>query len=137
MKNRLKQKPFMKKRFLVAIAISTVSLSFAQQKQKQSPPPPAPPAVMDVREVPPPPPPPKAPDVPKDYQVFLKRNPTVKALGWSKNKVHIHLKSGTEEVYRLDDKQQMQQLQNKYGKLLIAPPPPPEPPTVHGIGTES
>ena len=133
---------FMKKRFLVAAAILTASTSFAQQK-KQPPPPPAPPPVMDVRAVPPPPPPPP-PVVPdkqgvgmfKDYQAFLKRNPTVKSIGWSEDKVHIHLKSGKEEVYNLNDTGQMQHLKGKYGELPVAPPPPPPPPKAPVIISE-
>ncbi|HTM91794.1 MAG TPA: hypothetical protein VL095_05220 [Flavisolibacter sp.] len=119
----------MKKRFLVAAAILTASASFAQQK-KQPPPPPAPPPFMDVRPVPPPPPPPVTPhkqkaDLSTGYRTFLKRNPTVKSVGWSDNKVHIHLKSGKEEVYNLNDTEQMQHLKDKYGELPVAPPPPP------------
>ncbi|MBO9684015.1 MAG: hypothetical protein J7502_15335 [Flavisolibacter sp.] len=130
----------MKKRFLVAAAILTASASFAQQ-EKQPPPPPAPPPVMDVRAVPPPPPAPLVPDkqaaaLPKDYRAFLKQNPTVKSIGWSQDKVHIHLKSGKEEVYNLNDREQMQHLKDKYGELPVAPPPPPPPPKAPEIRSE-
>ncbi|HEU4633833.1 MAG TPA: hypothetical protein VFS22_07610, partial [Flavisolibacter sp.] len=64
-----------------------------------------------------------------EYQAFLKRNPGVKSIGWSGNKmVRIHLKSGKEEVYDLKDKGQVQNMESKYGKLPQAPPPPPVPP---------
>jgi hypothetical protein len=131
----------MKKRFLVAAAILTASASFAQQK-KQPPPPPAPPPVMDVRAVPPPPPPPpvtpdkQKADLSKDYRAFLKRNPTVKSIGWSQDKVHIHLKSGKKEVYNLNDTEQMQHLKDKYGELPVTPPPPPPPPKAPEIRSE-
>jgi hypothetical protein len=129
LKSVLGKNQFMKKRFFAVATVLFVSTVFAQQKKlKEPPPPPAPPGVMDARPIPPPPPPPKVPDLPKDYKAFLQRNPTVKNLGWSKNKIHIYLKMGTEEVYQLDDREQMQELQDKYGNLPVAPPPPPEPP---------
>lgn len=143
-KNRegiLAENQFMKKRFLVAVAILGASVSFAQQK-KQPPPPPPPPTLNLDKFVPPPPPPPKAPakgrmDLPKDYQAFLKRNPTVKNLSWSENKVRIHLKSGKEEVYNLNDTEEIENLKDKYGELPLAPPPPPPPPKVPKIRSES
>lgn len=119
---------FMKKRFLVAAAVLTASASFAQQEKQPPPPPPPPPPVMDVRVAPAPPVAPKQRGIPKDYQAFLERNPTVKNLSWSQNKVHIHLKSGKEEVYNLNNAEQMQNLEDKYGELPVAPPPPPPPP---------
>jgi hypothetical protein len=127
----LSKNQFMKKRFLVALAILTGSVSFAQQKQKEPPPPPEPPKVNLDKFVPPPPPP-KAPekqrtDLPKDYKAFLKRNPTVKNLSLSENKVRIYLKSGKEEVYNTNDKEEMQKLKDKYGELPVPPPPPPPP----------
>lgn len=135
---------FMKKRFLVAAAILTASVSFAQQKKQPPPPPAPPPPTVNLDKFvppPPPPPPPKAPakermDLPKDYQAFLKRNPTVKSLSWSENKVHVNLKSGKEEVYNLNDTEEMQDLKEKYGELPVAPPPPP-PPSAPKIKTES
>jgi hypothetical protein len=125
---RLKQKPIMKKRFLVALAILTASISFAQQK-KAPPPPPAPPPPKVNNEKFRFPPPIVYPDgLPDDYKAFLKRNPTVKSLGWSENKVHIHLKSGKEEVYNLNNEAEVRKLENKYGGLPMSPPPPPPPP---------
>jgi len=145
-KNRasvLSKNQCMKKRFLVAVTILAASVSFAQQK-KQPPPPPAPPKVNLDKFVPPPPPPPppKAPakermDLPTDYQAFLKRNPTIKNLTWSENKVRVHLKSGKEEVYNLNDKEEMENLKEKYGELPVAPPPPPPPPKAPEIRSES
>jgi hypothetical protein len=125
---RLKQKPIMKKRFLVALAILTASISFAQQK-KAPPPPPAPPPPKVNNEKFRFPPPIVYPDgLPDDYKAFLKRNPTVKSLGWSENKVHIHLKSGKEEVYNLNNEAEALKLENKYGGLPMSPPPPPKAP---------
>jgi hypothetical protein len=131
---------FMKKKFLVALAILAGSVSFAQQK-KQAPPPPAPPKV-NVDKFVAPPPPPAPPDqqrsgLPKEYKAFLKRNPTVKNLSWSENKVRIHLRSGKEEVYNLDNTEQRQMLKDKYGELPVAPPPPPPPPKAPEFEIES
>jgi hypothetical protein len=123
----------MKKSILVAVAAFAVSAAFAQKKEKLPPPPP-PPAIVNVKDVPPPPPPPKiklekfvSPDN-ADYQAFLKRNPTVKRIGWSKNKVRIHLKSGKEEVYDMNKEEEVKNLKDKYGELPAPPPPPPVPP---------
>jgi|SRR5215212_7023811 len=140
-KSILGKNQFMKKRFLVTFAIVTASVSFAQQK-KQPPPPPASPPKVNLEKFVPPPPPPKAPekqktDLPKDYKAFLKHNPTVKNLAWSQNKVHVYLKSGKEEIYNLDDTEQMRMLKDKYGDLPVAPPPPPQPPKAPKVRSES
>jgi hypothetical protein len=131
---------FMKKRFFVVVALLAGSVTFAQEKKTKQSPPPPPPKIVDVKEVHPPPPPPKAPPPPKviregfpssnnaDYQEFLKRNPTVKGIGWSEDKVRIHLKSGKQEVYNLKSKEDVLNLKNKYGELPEPPPPPPPPP---------
>jgi len=129
----------MKKRFFVAIAVLATSVVFAQQKKMKQPPPPPPPPVVDVKEVPPPPPPPEPVNPPsktkmslsKDYQSFLKRNPDVKEMDLNNNKIHIRLKSGKEEVYDLNNKEEVKKLKDKYGELP-APPPPPPPPTAKG-----
>ena len=64
--------------------------------------------------------------MPDDHKAFLKSNPGVKNIEWSENNVvRIRLKSGKTEVYDLDDKEQAQRLESKYGKLPVAPPPPP------------
>ena len=121
----------MQKTVLVAFALLTASVSFAQQKKHKKPPTPPPPP-PEVKFVAPPPPPPavaRAHSVPSDYQAFLKANPTVKSIGWSEDKVRIHLKSGKDEVYHLDNEADMLTLKNTYGELP-APPPPPPPPKV-------
>ena len=139
---------FMKKRILVALAIFTASVSFAQQKKQVQPPSPPPPPEVRLDKFTPPPPPPKKPAPPKvvrerfssanngDYQAFLKTNPTVKGIGWSENKVRIHLKSGKQEVYDLNNEKDVLDLKSKYGELP-APPPPPPPPKVSKIRTAS
>ncbi len=66
--------------------------------------------------------------VPKEYNDFLKRNPSVKGLSWNNSEVIIRLKSGKEERYNLDNTQETDAIGRKYGKLPIAPPPPPPPP---------
>jgi hypothetical protein len=133
---------FMKKRILVALAIFTASVSFAQQKKQIQPPSPPPPPEVRLKKFTPPPPPPKVvrerfpSSNDGDYQAFLKNNPTVKGIGWSENKVRIHLKSGKQEVYDLNNEEDVFDLKNKYGELP-APPPPPPPPKVSKIKTAS
>jgi hypothetical protein len=136
-KSILGKNQFMKKRFLVALAILTASISFAQQK-KEPPPPPAPPPPKVNNEKFHFPPPIVYPDgLPDDYKAFLKRNPTVKGLGWSENKVHVRLKSGKEEVYNLNNEAEVRKLENKYGGLPMSPPPPPPPPKAPKSKSES
>lgn len=122
----------MKKSIFVAAAVLGTLVVFAQKKDKQPPPPPPPVVIMN--EVPPPPPPPPPPPkakeaLPKDYQAFLKRNPTIKGIDWSENKVRIQLKSGKEEVYDMNKEEDVKNLKNQYGELPAPPPPPPPPPT--------
>lgn len=112
----------MKKRIFIAVAMLAGSIAFAQQKKEK--PPPTPP-VLDVKDVPPPPPPPEAPPKPKkDYDAFLKRNPTVKGIAWSNDAVRIRLKSGEEEIYNKKNEEEVQKLKSKYGELPAPPPPP-------------
>lgn len=117
---------------LAAAVLLTAFFASAQvKKEKVPPPPPPPPPVLNTVPPPPPPSPPKksGTSLPGDYKAFLKRNPTVKGIRWSDNNtVHIQLKSGSDEVYQLNDKEQAQKLESKYGKLPVAPPPPPAPP---------
>jgi len=123
----------MKKSFFIAITVLAGSVVFAQQKKEKQPPlPPPPPKIFEVKEIPPPPPPPPPPEPtasekvnhPKYYGEFLKRNPTVKGIGWTDNQVCIRLKSGQEEQYFLHNKAEMQKLKNQYGELPAPPPPP-------------
>lgn len=68
--------------------------------------------------------------LPADYRDFLKRNPTVKSVGWMKDEeVIIRLKSGAEERYQLHDELSVKEAEMKYGKLPATPPPPP--PVMH------
>jgi hypothetical protein len=60
-----------------------------------------------------------------DYKEFLKRNPTVRSLGWTKKSVIVKLKNGKEEQYDLSNEEIRNQAENKYGEF---PPPPPPPP---------
>jgi hypothetical protein len=89
--------------------------------------PPVPPFDM-VDEVPPAP---DAPpiyykeDIPDDYKLFLKKNPTIRSLGWTNKSVIIRLKTGKEERYTLADEKSMKEVESKYGELPEAPPPPP------------
>lgn len=116
---------------LAAAVLFTVFFASAQVKKEKAPPsPPPPPPVLNTVPPPPPPPPKKSVvSLPEDYKAFLRRNPTVKGISWSDNNtVHIQLKSGSDEVYKLNDKEQAQKLESNYGKLPAAPPPPPKPP---------
>jgi len=115
----------MKKSIFLVAAVLAGQVLFAQQKKEKSPPPPPPPRVIDVRDIPPPPPPPRQSDWIKDENAFLKRNPSVKSIGWSENKIRLHLKSGKEEVYDLNNKEEMENFRKQYGELPAPPPPPP------------
>jgi hypothetical protein len=122
----------MKKRIFIAVAMLAGSIAFAQQKkEKQPPPPPPPPQVLDVKDIPPPPPPPETPPkLKKEYDAFLKRNPTVKGIAWSNDTVRIRLKSGKEEIYNMKNEEEALKLKSKYGELPAPTPPPPPPPKV-------
>ena len=121
-----------RKASLVAVAMLAACFTWAQdKKEKVPPPPPAPPAVAHAPAPPPPPPPPpkkaKA-SLPDDYKAFLKRNAEVKNIRWSENNtVRIQLRSGQEDIYDLNNKEEAQKLEAKYGKLPTPPPPPPKP----------
>jgi len=126
---RHRQKPIMKKRTFVAIAMLASSVAFAQQKKdKAPPPPPPPPPVMNVEGVKPPAPPSPPPAKAKEeYNAFLEKNPTVKAVTWNDGSVHVYLKSGKKEVYNMKNEEDVQKLKEKYGELPAPPPPPPPP----------
>jgi hypothetical protein len=125
---RHRQKPIMKKRTLVAVALLASSMAFAQQKKEKQAPPPPPPPVVDVVHVPPPPAPPPPPEKPnEEYNVFLKQHPEVKGIAWSNDAVRIHLKSGKEEVYDMKNETEVKKLRETYGELPTPPPPPPPP----------
>jgi len=121
----------MKKRVsFTAVAVIATSVAFAQTKKQNVPPPPPPaPPVVAMQPAPAPPPPAKAEhELPAAYKAFLKRNPNVKSLGWSKgNVVRVHLKSGGEEVYHMNNQAEAEKLESKYGQLPAPPPPPPAP----------
>jgi hypothetical protein len=71
-------------------------------------------------------------NLPVDYTNFLKRNPTIDKVGW---KIHpekgpqavvLFLRSGTTEIYNLNDQKSMSKAKSKYGEFpgLLPPPPP-------------
>ncbi|WP_299704874.1 M56 family metallopeptidase [uncultured Pontibacter sp.] len=71
-------------------------------------------------------------NLPVEYTNFLKRNPTIDKVGW---KIHpekgpqavvLFLKSGTTEIYNLNDQKSMAKAKSKYGEFpgLLPPPPP-------------
>ena len=107
----------MKKQLMLIIGVLFATLVIGQDKNIPPPPPPVP-AVENLT------PPPSVHD---DYKSFLKRNPSVKSLGWLANgsSVRIRLKSGKEELYNLNSEKEIAVLNRKYGRLPIAPPPPP------------
>ena len=80
--------------------------------------------------VPAPPKPPK-PLIPeqlvhgKDYDDFLKRNPSVKDVDLRDNQFVVVLKSGVKEIYDLSNESRFAAAEKKYGKLPLPPPPPP------------
>ncbi|PKV66683.1 M56 family metallopeptidase [Pontibacter ramchanderi] len=71
-------------------------------------------------------------NLPVDYTNFLKRNPTIDKVGW---KIHpekgpkavvLFLRSGSTEIYNLNDKESMAKAKSKYGEFPgMLPPPPP------------
>ena len=82
------------------------------------------------------------PNLPEDQKAFLQRNPHVKSVSWMSSdmdKMIIHLKSGSSEMYDLNDSRSVAAAKGKYGKLPAVPPPPipgeelpPPPPPVPG-----
>ena len=123
----------MQKKISIALAFLLAGqLAIAQEKEKAAPPPPPePPKVIAVHDGPPPPPPPPAAPappakLPKDYRVFLQKNPSVKNLRWSDGgkTIIIEKKDGSMESYTSDGagKKSAEAL---YGKLPKAAPPPP------------
>jgi hypothetical protein len=67
--------------------------------------------------------------VPNDYKAYLKRNPAVRSIGWTKESLIVRLKSGKEEIYTIEDDKSINEAVEKYGELPEAPPPPPPLPT--------
>ena len=114
----------MKKVFLAAgFAVVMTLASSAQSKRKAPPPPPPPVPAVEAA-----PAPPANEFLSDDYETFLKKNPSVRSLGWNaKNEVIVHLKSGKEERYLLNSEGR-RQAEAKYGALPEAPPPPPKAP---------
>ncbi|MFD2246141.1 M56 family metallopeptidase [Pontibacter ruber] len=71
-------------------------------------------------------------NLPVDYTNFLKKNPSVKKVGWTMNKqtksevIVLFMKSGGTERYELNNSQSMAIAEGKYGKFpTVLPPPPP------------
>ncbi len=63
------------------------------------------------------------PDGEVSYETFYARNPQVNEVAWlSGGKIMIKLKSGMNEVFRFDNKQDMAIAEMTYGKLPSAPP---------------
>ena len=121
---------FMKKSIFVMAAVLATAITSAQKKDLQPPPPPPPPPVMNANEVPPPSPAPvpQKLEVAKEQKAFFKRNPTVSSIDRNNNEVRIHLKSGKEEVFDMNNKEDVEKLKTQYGGLPVTPPPPPPPP---------
>jgi len=83
-------------------------------------------------EIPPPPPPPfPAPPKGSSLNDFMKRNPSVKEVGWVFNNdnsvviMQINKKDGTSEKYNLENDQERENAEEKYGRLPLIPPPAP------------
>jgi hypothetical protein len=72
-------------------------------------------------------------NLPEDYTAFLRRNPSVKQVGWKFDRnrdwnlesVIIYLKSGAQEEYRFEGKRRIPAAEQKYGPLPALPAPPP------------
>ena len=66
------------------------------------------------------------PNLPKDLNNFLKRNPNISKVSWkSENRINISLKSGKIQSYNLTDLENRKVFVNKYGTPPSPPPPPP------------
>ncbi|GAB3536101.1 hypothetical protein GCM10027443_25900 [Pontibacter brevis] len=65
--------------------------------------------------------------LPEDQKAFLHRNPTVRSIAWmphDMDKMVISLKSGSTEVYNLNDSRSIAAAKDKYGALPAVPAPP-------------
>jgi hypothetical protein len=119
---------FMKKQLVVGGLALLMTTAVLAQKRKAPPPPPEPPPPPVVMSQPVPPPPHvRKAKLPKDYQDFLIRNPSISSVGWQDHSIIIQKRNGDKEVYLLNGTG-IQQAEAKYGKLPLAPPPPPPPP---------
>ena len=67
------------------------------------------------------------PDSFDEVNAFIKRNPSVKSVFWKSKpaRICIEFRDGKQEIYKLDDKEEIASAESKYGKLPIAPPAPP------------
>ncbi len=72
----------------------------------------------------------KIDSLPKDYKAFLKRNPSIRGLRWSTLKkgkpsiVIIDFKNGRSEKVHLNNKEEIKNARNKFGKFPTSAPPP-------------
>jgi hypothetical protein len=84
-------------------------------------------------------------NLPVEYTNFLKKNPTVDKVGW---KIHpekgpqavvLFLRSGSTEIYNLNDPKSMATAKSKYGDFpaLLPPPPPVRAPEAPQTGSKS
>ena len=76
---------------------------------------------------------------PEEFKTFLSRNPQVAKIKWRydmaqlrkgdfvypADRLYITLKSGAEEVYTIESKEDLSKVENQFGKLPMLPPPPP------------
>lgn len=129
----------------IVITSLAIALSLSANAQNIVKPPMQPPPAVELQlpDAPSPPPVPNIPPLPKaasapeatqvpttnelndDYKLFLKKNPMIRSLSWTKTAVIVRLKNGKEERYTINDENSMRQAINKYGELPVAPPPPP------------
>lgn len=78
---------------------------------------------------------------PVSYNTFIKRNPSVKSMAWSRDSASyipvaiIHLKNGKTERYHLNNREEMQKAQERYGRFPSPPPPPPPSPSPSAVPT--
>lgn len=124
-----KKSVYEEKHFYFHGSFSSIACVCPTKKEKPSPPPPP---ILDAKDITPPPAPKDPPRVEyfpspgkENYKAFLRNNPSVKSVSWSENKIRIHLQSGKEEVFDLNNKEQMEKFKQQYGELPVPPPPPP------------
>ena len=100
-----------------------VAFTLRAQVDDPPPPPPPPPKIVLTKFVPP----------AKELKEFYRQNRDVANLYWkSENDIVVVLKDKKQFVYNMQNKQEKEAFEEKYGLLVISmppsPPPPPPPP---------
>jgi len=113
----------MKRLLLLPACLLGLAVTLKAQVDDPPAPPPPPPKVVLTKFVPP----------AKELKEFYRRNPDVASLYWkSENDIVVVLKDKKQFVYNMQNKQEKDAFEEKYGQVVIStppsPPPPPPPP---------